>query len=100
MEFILFASKQQLNKAEHEPFKAGSDLIELSNKVKYLGGVLDKTLKCESHVQNAMSNVIKIKSVCKYITREACTTLVLMLHISHLDYSNALLYGQPKRDTK
>ena len=36
--------KQQLNKAAHEPFKAGPDLIELNNKVKYLRGVLDNTL--------------------------------------------------------
>ena len=41
----------------------------------------------------AMANFIKIKSICKYITKEACTTLVLMLCMSHLDYSNALLYG-------
>ena len=41
IEYILFGSKQQLNKAAQEPFKAGPDFIELSNKVKYLGGVLD-----------------------------------------------------------
>ena len=36
--------KHQLNKAAQEPLKAGPDVIELSNKVKYLGGVLDNTL--------------------------------------------------------
>ena len=47
-----------------------------------------------------MTNFIKIKSVCKYITRETCTTLVLMLCMSHLDYSNALLYGLPNKNIK
>ena len=49
-EYILFGSKQQLNKAAHKLFKAGLDLIELSKKVKYLGGVLDNTVNFELHV--------------------------------------------------
>ena len=103
-ECILFGSKHQLNKATQEPHKVGPNLIELSNKVKYLGGVLDNTFNFESHVplkvQKAMANFIKIKSVCKYITREACTTVVLMFCMSHLDYSNALLYGLPNKTIK
>ena len=103
-ECILFGSKHQLNKAAQQPLKAGLDLIELSIKVKYLGGVLDNTFNFESHVslkvQKVMANFIKIKSICKYITREACTTLVLMLCMSHLDYSNAVLYGLPNKTVK
>ena len=66
-EYIPFGSKQQLNKAAHEPFKAGSDLIELSNKIKYLGGVLDNTLSFELHVslkvEETMTEFIQIKSM-------------------------------------
>ena len=47
-----------------------------------------------------MTNFIKIKSICKYITREACITLVLMFCISHLDYCNALLYELPNKTIK
>ena len=47
-----------------------------------------------------MANFIKIKSICKYITREACTTLVLMLYMSNLDYSNDLPYGLPNKTIK
>ena len=104
MEYILFGSKQQLHKAAQEPIKAGPYLKELSNKLKYLGGVQENPLNFESHislkVQKAMTNFIKIKSICKYITREPCTTLVLMLCISHLDYRNALLYGLPNKTIK
>ena len=72
MECILCGSKHQLNKAAQEPLKAGPDLIELSDKVSYLGGVLDSTLNFESHVslkvQKALTNFIEIKLICKYIT--------------------------------
>ena len=47
-----------------------------------------------------MANFIKIKSICKYTTKEACTTLVIMLCMSHLDYSNALLHSLPKKTIK
>ena len=103
-EYILFGSRHTINKVEQELLRAGPDLIEQSEKVKYLGGVLDNTLNYKSHVslkvQKAMANFIKIKSIHKYITKEACTTLVIMLCMSHLDYSNAQLYGLPKKIIK
>ena len=49
-EYILFGSRHTINKAEQEPFRAGPDLIEQSEKVKYLGGVLDNTLNYKSHI--------------------------------------------------
>ena len=47
-----------------------------------------------------MANFIKLKSIHKYITREDCTTLVLILYIPRLDYSNALLYELPNKTIK
>ena len=89
------------NKINLEPLQAGPDLIELSDKVKYLGGLHDNTLSFDQHVsskvQKAMANFIKIKSIYGYITREACTTLLLILCMSHLDYSNTVLYGIPNK---
>ena len=40
-----------------------------------------------------MLNYFKIKSIRKYLTKEATETLVLSLVISHLDYCNVILYG-------
>ena len=98
---LRFGSWQQLIKINRRPLQAGPDLIELSNKVKYLGSLLDNLLSFDQHVsskvQKAMVNFIKVKSICKYITWEACTTLLLMLCISHLDYSNAVLYSIPNK---
>ena len=100
-EYIMFGSWQQLTKINPEPLHAGPNLIELNNKVKYLGALLDNTLSFDPHVsskvQKAMANFIKIKTIHKYITREACTTLLLMLCMSHLDYLNEVLYGIPNK---
>ena len=95
-EYIMFGSRQQLTKINPEPLNAGPNLIELNNKVKYLGALLDNTLSFDPHVsskvQKAMANFIKIKTIHRYITQEACTILLLMLCMSHLDYLNAVLY--------
>ena len=42
-----------------------------------------------------MANIIKICTIQKYLTVQSCTTLALMLCITHLDYANAMLYGLP-----
>ena len=44
-----------------------------------------------------MLNFTKIKAIKPSLTTTACHTLVLMLCISHLGYSNALLYGITKK---
>ena len=51
-EYIMFRSQQQLTKIFLEPPLAGPDLIELSNKVKYFGGLLDNTLSFDQHVSS------------------------------------------------
>ena len=44
-----------------------------------------------------MANFIKIRSIRKYPLVSTCTTLVMMLCISHIDYANAMFYGATKR---
>ena len=44
-----------------------------------------------------MANFVRICNICQYLTKDACTTLVLGLCISHLDYANALYYGLPDK---
>ena len=62
---------------------------------------MDQSLNFKEHVKQkakkAVSNLVKIRSIRKYLSTEACTTLVLMLCITRLDYGNALLYGLPKK---
>ena len=72
----------------------------MSSDIKYLGGTLDSQLSFSKDItmkiQKAMSNFTCIKAMWKYLTKQACTTLVLSLCITYLDYGNALLYGLPK----
>ena len=96
-EYILFGSQQQLKKTSTEPLNAHGDPIAVSDTMRYLGGFLDQHLNFKKHInekaKKAMANIIKISTICKYLTLQSCTTLVLMLCITHLDYANAMLYG-------
>ena len=98
-EYILFSSQQQLKKKSSEPLDAHGDPIAVNDAVRYLGGFLDQHLNFKKHIKEkakkAMANIIKIHVICKYITVQSCTTLVLMLCITHLDSANVLLYGLP-----
>ena len=98
-EYILFGPWQQLKKTSSEPLDAHGDPIAVSDAVRYLGRFLDQHLNFKKHInekaKRAMANIIKIHAGCKYLTVQSCTTLVLMLCITYLDYANAMLYGLP-----
>ena len=78
--------------------------ISKSQCVKYLSAYLDETLTMKHHItekcKTASINVIRIKNIRKYLTQEACNTLVLGLVIVHLDFGNALFAGLPKVDIR
>ena len=82
-----------------EPLNAHGDVIKISKEVRYLGRFLDQQLNFKQHikekVKKAMTNLIKIHAILKYLTIQTCTTLILMLCVTHLDYANGILYGLP-----
>ena len=99
----IFNSDQdsKLRRLIHHPINAnGNDLIPMSYSIWYLGGYLDTNLTFSKHVKQkvkaAMANFVKIWSIRKNLFVSTCTTLVLMLCISHIDYINAMLYGTTK----
>ena len=100
-EYILFRSIKKLEKVSTEYLNANGLSYTYKPLVTYLGGHLDQSLNFKEHVKQkakkAMSNLVKIRSIRRYLPKEACTTLVLMLHITHLDSGNTLLYGLPKK---
>ena len=100
MAYITFGSKAQLQKIPKQPLTTGNHTIQMSSDVKYFGGILDSQLSFNKDItmkiQKAMSNFTHIKALWKYLNKQVCMTLVLSLCITHLDYSNALLYGLPK----
>lgn len=100
--FILFGSRQQLEKCSVTEIDIAGDKIKSVSCIRYLGAFLDENLSFKDHVkrkcQNAMFNYLRIKNISKYLTKDATEILVLSLVISHLDYCNAILFGILKCD--
>ena len=99
-EFIIFGSQYQLKKTRSELFKAGEDTVNICQTVRCLGAFLDKNLNMKDHIKQkskiAMGNLMKIRNIRHFLTREACETLVVGLVISHLDYCNSILINLPE----
>ena len=102
--FIIFHSKQQLRKQDESPMDANGDVIPKSRVVRYLGGHLDTSLTFETHVKTkvktTMANLTKIRSIWDYLSIRACTILILILCITHIDYANAILFGSTAKVIK
>ena len=103
-EYIQFRSRQQIKKIYTSPINANGDLIPISYSIWYLGGYVDTNLTFSEHVKQkvktAVTNFVKIWSIRQYLLVSTCTTLVLMLCISHIDYTNGMLYGTAQRVLK
>ena len=100
-EFIMFGYRQMPKYANTSHLNFGTTPKQQSKLVKYPGRHLDSCLTFEEHVKQkskvAVLNFKKIKAVRPSLTAATCQTLVLMLCISHLDYTNTLLYGITKK---
>ena len=98
-EFILFGSKPQLDKCRTKTLKANNTEIELADKIKYLGVLLDWKLNLKKYItskcQTAMLSIQCIKNIRHLLTQEVTEVLVLGTVISHLDYCNSILVGLP-----
>ena len=98
-EFIYFGERQQLAKAQKETININGEIIQGTNKIKYLGGHLDSSLTFKDHKiaksKAATINIIKIRNIRKYLNQDTCHQLVITLVLSHLDYWNSLLSQLP-----
>ena len=99
--FIMFGYRNQLDKCNTNYVTLSGSTIPRSPSVKYLGVTLDENLNLKEHIltkcQTAIANFVRIHNIWKYLTTDACSTLILGLCISHLDYANALYYGLPNK---
>ena len=98
-EYIQFRLRQQI-KIDTSPINANGNLIPMSYSIQALGGYLNVNLTFSKHVKHkvkaAMANFVKIQSIRKNLSVSTCTTFVLILCISHINYANAMLYGTTK----
>ena len=100
-EFIMFGYRSQLVKSKTNCVSISDSTIPRSPSVKYLRVTLDENLSLKEHIllkcRKAMAKLVMICNIQKFLTKDACTTLVLGLCISHLDYANTLFYGLPDK---
>ena len=101
-EFIIFGSRQQVNKCVSDSLDVNGVRVPCSDQIKYLGASLDSLLNFKNHIKaqcrKAMGNVIKLKYIRNYLTVDACKVLASGMILSHIDYCNAILAGLPKCD--
>lgn len=88
-----------LSKVSHGSIKVGDDQLHRSAQIKILGVTMDEQLNMSAHLTKvcraAHYHLHNLRSIKKFLSNDACTTLVHALVFSQLDYCNALLYGLP-----
>ena len=100
-EFIMFGYRNQLDKCKTSYVTISGSTIPRSLSVMYLGVTSDENLNLKEHIltkcKTAIANFVRICNIQKYLTTDTCSTLILGLCVSHLDYANALYYGLPNK---
>ena len=97
-EVIQFTSRFVRNPVLSQ-FSFGNTIIELSDKVRDLGVILDKELNLRQHVNDtckkAISAIRSISRIRKYMSQSNLKRIVNAFVISRIDYCNSILYGLP-----
>ena len=98
-EFIMFGAKKQLAKCKTTSIDENNTVVSKSEVVKYLGTWMDCNLILKTILWKkcriSMMNLQWIKLIRPFLNPEVCTTLMLGLVISHLDFCNSILVGLP-----
>ena len=96
-EAIFFGNWQNLMKTSTECLDINGKNIKRSNNIHYIEAYLDEQFLFKNHAkikaQKAMCNVIKIRNIQKFLTKEACEISIHSLVISHINYCNGILIG-------
>ena len=80
--------------------KIADTTVQTTNKAKTLGVVLDHNMnmvaEIDSRCKTLMFHLRRIRTIRRFINRDACEKLVHALISSRLDYANSLFVGLPK----
>ena len=99
-EFMIFGTKNSLNKIGNTEIKIANHDVSLSKSVRNLGMLYDRLLKLDDHIRSikrsACMQLYNTGHIHKYLAMEETKTIVHAFIISRLDYANSLLYGLPK----
>ena len=101
-EYIIFGSRQKLEKVESKDININSVEIKGQKCIKYLGSLLDETLSFSNLIslkcKKAMFNIKRIPKIRKSIDKETANLIMVSLVITHLDYANGILIGITKSE--
>ena len=100
LEFIIFATCQQLKKIDHITIRIGSENIVPIEHVRNLGFFMDKLCKNTMHINKLSSSLChqlkNIQNIRGKLDFETAKIVVQALILSKLDYCNSLLIGTPE----
>lgn len=98
-EFIIFNPRRKKSSFTEHTLNLDNSIFTPAACVKNLGVTLDHNLTLEKQINNVTRScyyqIRKIGKIRRYITTDACRTLVQANVTSRLDYANALYYGLP-----
>ena len=99
-EYIVFHPRRQHFQPLDYSLTLADATFHPAEYVRNLGVVQDRCLTMERHINTVIrscyNQLRSIGKIRKFITAEACKTLIQALVVSRLDYANALLHGVPQ----
>jgi hypothetical protein len=100
-ESAIFISRANQPKVNTFDIEVAGERIKTSDSLKYLGVWFDKHLTMEKHISTkcsaAIINIKSISSIRRFINLDTAKLLATSLVLTHLDYSNSVLCGLPKK---
>ena len=100
-ETTIFVSKGISNKISTSSIQVAGNPVQTSDHLKYLGVWFDQHLTMEKHIASKCSaatiNIRCIAAIRRFIDLDTAKLLASSLVLTHLDYSNSVLCGLPKK---
>ena len=99
-EVIIFHPKHRVNPFADLSLTIDNCTLTLPSQIRNLGVIQDRHLTMEAQVNSICKSCYfhlrNIGTIRRYITTDACRTIVQSTVVSRLDYANSLLYGLPQ----
>ena len=99
-EFIIFGTRQQLEKVNMIAIKIGTETITPTDMVCNLGYFIDKHIKNSQHINKITSTAyLQLKGILRIrlsLNIQTAQVIVQALVLSKIDYCNFLLNGSPE----